>query len=65
MSGRVPVTEMNGLLTVRPNGRFTLGRLFDILLGRQMAQRTFRSFLTELRAFIETEWKTERDMMIW
>lgn len=71
---RVPVPEMNGLLTVRPNGPLTQlhmdgeyepplglpGRLFDVLAGRFIARRTARLFLTELRTFIEAEWEKER-----
>lgn len=70
----IPVPEMNGLLTVRPNGQFTqlrmegtyeppfgfLGRLFDLLIGRYIALRTIRAFLAELRVFIEAEWEKER-----
>lgn len=71
---KIPVPEMNGLLTVRPNGRLTQlrmegryepplglpGRLFDLLAGRYIARRTIRVFLSELRTFIETEWEEER-----
>ena len=71
---RIPVPEMSGLITVRPNGPLTqvrmegqyqppfgvLGRLFDVLAGRHIAQRTIRLFLTELRIFIEAEWEKER-----
>lgn len=70
----IPVPEMNGLLTVRPNGPLTQlrmegqyepplglpGRLFDALVGRHIARRTISLFLAELRTFIEAEWEKER-----
>lgn len=70
----LPIPEMNGLLTVRPNGPVTrlrmdgryeppfrfLGRIFDDLIGRHAARRTIRRFLHELRGFIEAEWQKER-----
>lgn len=71
---KIPVPEMNGLLTVRPNGQLTQlrmegqyepplgfpGRLFDLLVGQHIAGRTIRLFLAELRTFIEAEWEKER-----
>lgn len=73
-NAKLPVPEMNGLLTVRPNGPLTElrmagrydppfgvpGRIFDALIGRFVALRTIRRFLTELRLFIEAEWQKER-----
>jgi len=70
----LPVPEMDGLLTVRPNGPLTqlrmegryepplglFGRIFDLLVGRYVARRTVRRFLNELRTFIESEWQKER-----
>lgn len=70
----MPLLEMDGLLTVRPNGPMTElrmegryepplgigGRLFDNLFGRYIARRTIRRFLRELRGFIEAEWEKER-----
>ena len=67
---QMPLPIMNGLITVRPNGPATelrmegtyeppfgvFGRLFDLLIGRFLAQRTLKRFLDELHDFIEQEW---------
>lgn len=71
---RIPLPVMRGLITVRPNGPATqlrmegtyepplgpVGRLLDLLAGRNLAQRTVDRFLDELRDFIEQEWHKER-----
>lgn len=73
-NSKMPLPEMDGLLTVRPNGPVTelhmegqyepplrfAGRIFDTLFGRFIALRTIRRFLDELRTFIEAEWQRER-----
>ena len=65
---------MRGMITVRPNGRFTelrmegsytpplgsFGAIFDRLIGRGLAQRTIERFLDDLQGFVEREWTSER-----
>lgn len=73
---RIPVPLMRGLITVRPNGPATelrmegtyapplglLGRIFDGIIGKHIAQRTVERFLDELRDFVEREWRIERQL---
>lgn len=37
-----------------------IGRIFDALAGKRIAQRTIERFLDELRDFVEREWAAER-----
>lgn len=71
---RMPLPVMSGLITVRPSAPATelrmegtyepplgaLGRLFDRIIGRYVAQRTVDRFLDELAVFVENEWQKER-----
>jgi hypothetical protein len=69
---RFPLPVMHGLITVRPRAPVTelhmegtydpplgaLGRVFDRIVGRHIAQRTMNRFLSELRDFVQKEWET-------
>ncbi len=69
-----PLPAMTGLITVRPNGPVTelrmegryaaplglLGRIFDAIVGRHIAQRTVERFLDEVKSYVEREWEIER-----
>ena len=71
---RIPVPEMDGLITVRPNGPATelrmegryeppfgiIGRIFDAIIGRRIALQTVNRFLDDLRDFVQAEWQRER-----
>ena len=70
----IPLPVIRGRITVRPSGRSTalhieakysmplgfIGRVFDQIIGKRLAQRTVERFLDEVRDFVEREWQNDR-----
>jgi hypothetical protein len=70
----VPVPVLRGMITVRPEGPATeirmhakyrpplgfVGRIFDAVAGRWLAQRTVDRFLDDVKQLVEHEWAHER-----
>lgn len=72
--GWLPLPIVHGLITVRPNGQLTrltldgqyapppgfVGRLFDAVLGRWLAQLAVRRMVDEMASFVESSEKRMR-----
>ena len=72
--GWLPLPSVHGLITVRPNGQLTrltfdgqyapplgpVGRLFDAVLGRWLAQLAVRRMVDEMASFVESREKRMR-----
>jgi hypothetical protein len=66
---------VHGLITVRPNAPSTqirleatyvprfgfVGRLIDVFIGRALVRRTLRTFLDDVRRFVENAYERERE----